>query len=291
MTIGIVGTGRMGSAFARRLIDTKHSVMVWNRTVENTKPCISAGAILAANIADLAQCDAIIISLTDAVAVNSAVDEIITSGIKEKLIIDMSTLLPSESIDVSSKVKEAGSEFVECPVGGTVAPALNGQLLGLVGSTEASFLKAKPLLKTLCKRVEYLGEVGSGSHMKLALNLPLIIYWQTLGESLALLEGSNIPMEQAISLIADSSAGPSLLKQRSQLVIDSMNGLDRDGTFDIAGLSKDLQLALTLGKSKGKSQPLSQVSALSYQRALETKLGHLDGASLTRRVAKTTNSL
>ena len=61
MTIGIVGTGRMGSAFARRLIDTKHSVMVWNRTVENTKPCISAGAILAANIADLAQCDAIII--------------------------------------------------------------------------------------------------------------------------------------------------------------------------------------------------------------------------------------
>lgn len=285
MRIGIAGSGRMGTAFARRLIETGHDVRAWNRTPENAAAAVDAGAVLAVSIAELTASDAIIISLTDANAVKGVIDELTQAGIQGKLVIDMSTLLPDEAIALGDIVVGAGADHVECPVGGTVGPALKGQLLGMAGCTEPGFARAKPILDQLCKRVEHMGPVGCGARMKLAVNLPLAIYWQTLGESLALLKDSGIPIETAVSVIADSSAGPTVLKNRMQVVLETMSGADQPGTFDIAGLHKDLRLALHLGESLGASQPIAQASVPCYEAALDAKLGHFDGASLTKRTA------
>ena len=121
--------------------------------------------------------------------------------------------------------------------------------------------------------------------MKLAINLPLAIYWQTLGESLALLRGAGVSDDLAISLMADSSAGPTVLKNRAQVVVDTLAGTDQKGTFDIAGLAKDLSLALALAKAEGAEMPLSQATAQRYATAISDGLGSFDGASLTRRTA------
>jgi 3-hydroxyisobutyrate dehydrogenase len=120
------------------------------------------------------------------------------------------------------------------------------------------------------------------------VNLPLAIYWQTLGESLALLRGAGIPHELAISLIADSSAGPTVLKNRAQVVIDTLAGTDQPGTFDIAGLMKDLGLALDLAQADGSDLPLAQATESRYRAAIDAGLGGFDGASLTRRGASGT---
>lgn len=282
-TIGLVGTGRMGTAFAKRLIEVGNNVIVWNRTASRASAAGAAGATAAADLASLAAAaDTILLSLTDAAAVEAAVAELIQAGISGKLVIDMSTLLPDETRALAAKITAAGAEFVDCPVGGTVAPALKGQLLGMAGGTEAGFARAKPVLEQLCRRVEHLGPAGTGAQMKLAVNLPLAIYWKTLAEALALLEGSGIPAETAISLIADSSAGPTVLKNRAQLVIDTLNGTDQPGTFDIAGLAKDLGLALRQAALGGHAMPLSEATAKSYAAALSAGLGGFDGASLTR---------
>lgn len=285
LAIGIAGTGRMGTAFARRLVDTGHDVKVWNRTPENTASAVEAGAAQAVSVAELKACDAILISLTNADAASSVFDKLTSAGIEGNLVIEMSTLLPDEAQALGARIVDAGAEYVECPVGGTVGPALKGQLLGMAGSTDAGFVRAKPILEQLCRRVEHLGPVGCGARMKLAVNLPLIIYWQTLGESLALLKDSGIPIETAVSMIADSSAGPTVLKNRMQVVLDTLNGTDQPGTFDIAGLNKDLGLALRLGKSIGVSQPIAQASVDCYETALNESLGHCDGATLTRRTS------
>ncbi len=281
-SIAIAGTGRMGTAFARRLMETGHSVVVWNRTPAHTSAAAEAGAIVAADITALAGNDAILVSLTNATAVNSVADDLIAAGISGKLVVDLSTLLPDETRKIAAKISGAGADFVDCPVGGTVAPALRGQLLGMAGGSDAAFARARPVLEQLCKRVEHLGQAGTGAHMKLAVNLPLAIYWKTLSEALALLEGSGISAETAISMIADSSAGPAVLKNRMQVVVDSVNGTDQPGTFDIAGLSKDLDLALQQAASLGKAMPLSEATQESYREALAGGLGHFDGASLTR---------
>jgi 3-hydroxyisobutyrate dehydrogenase len=283
-TIGIAGTGRMGTAFARRLIETGHPVKVWNRSAARTSAAVAAGAP-AVTLAQLAACDTILLSLTDAAASRAVLNDLASAGLSGRLVIEMSTLLPDEAEALAVTATAAGADFVHCPVGGTVAPALKGQLLGLAGGTAAAFDRAKPVLADLCRRVEHLGPVGAAARMKLAVNLPLAIYWQTLGESLALLRGAGVPDDLAISLIADSSAGPTVLKNRAQVVVDTLAGTDQPGTFDIAGLAKDLGLALALAQAEGADLPLAQASQSRYAQAIGEGLGGFDGASLTRRAA------
>jgi 3-hydroxyisobutyrate dehydrogenase len=283
-SIGIAGTGRMGTAFARRLVETGHRVAVWNRTSERTAAAVAAGAE-ATDLAGLANCDVVVLSLNDAAASRDVIKGLAAAGIAGRLVVDMSTLPPAAADAVAADVEAAGAMFLHCPVGGTVAPALKGQLLGIAGGSVAAFEQAKPLLDHLCRRVEHVGTVAAAARMKLAVNLPLVVYWQTLGESLALLRGAGVPHDLAISLIADSSAGPAVLKTRAQVVVDTLGGQDQKGTFDIAGLAKDLSLALDLAAAEGADLPVARVVRSRYEAALEAGLGGLDGASLTRRTA------
>ena len=280
--IGIAGTGRMGTAFARRLIETGHQVKVWNRNPARTSGAAGAEAV---ELASLAATDVIVLSLTDATASQGVLGDLGKAGLAGRLIIEMSTLMPDEAERLAVAAQSAGADFVHCPVGGTVAPALKGQLLGMAGGSKAAFDRAKPVLEQLCRRIEHLGTVGAAARMKLAINLPLAIYWQTLGESLALLRGAGVPDDMAISLIADSSAGPNVLKNRAQVVVDTLLGTDQPGTFDIGGLAKDLALALRLADSTGEDLPLARASAERYRDAIAAGLGGFDGASLTRRTA------
>lgn len=279
--IGIAGTGRMGTAFARRLIETGNSVKTWNRSSAGMATAIGAGAE-AVDLADLAACDVILLSLTDADASSGVLERLVSAGIAGRLVVELSTLLPGDADRLASLVADAGADFVHCPVGGTVAPALKGQLLGMAGGTPSAFDRAKPVLEQLCRRVEFLGTAGAAARMKLAVNLPLAIYWQTLGESLTLLRGAGVSDELAISLIADSSAGPTVLKNRAQVVVDTLGGADQPGTFDIAGLEKDLRLALELAASEGAVLPLAKAAEPRYADAVKAGLGGFDGASLAR---------
>lgn len=281
-TLSILGTGRMGTAFAKRLIEVGQPVTVWNRTRAHTAAAAEAGATVANDILAAATADVILISLTNAVAVNAVIDELIKAGIAGKLVVDLSTLLPDETAAIGARIAATNADFVDCPVGGTVGPALKGMLLGMAGGTEAAYARAKPILDHLCKRVELLGPVGAGAHMKLAVNLPLAIYWKTLAEALAMLKGSDISPEMAISMIADSSAGPAVLKNRAQVVVDTIKGTDQPGTFDIAGLAKDLGLALEHAGKSGHPMPLSEETQKSYADAMSAGLDRFDGASLTR---------
>lgn len=284
--VGIAGTGRMGTAFAKRLIDQGHTVKVWNRSTEKTGEAEKWGAFAVNDLEELPQCDVILISLTDAPAVYSVVNALIKVGVNGGLIVDMSTLLPSEEVALEQQLTSAGCQFVDCPVGGTVGPALKGQLLGMAGGTTSAFQRASPILNDLCKRVEHVGPAGSGARMKLAINLPLAVYWQTLGEAMSLLWQSGIDTETAISLIADSSGGTNVLKNRSQVAIDTFSGQDQQGTFNVEGLTKDLRLALQLASTEGRSLPVARAVEEIYSQAINDGMGQFDGASIASKVAK-----
>jgi 3-hydroxyisobutyrate dehydrogenase len=283
--IGLAGMGRMGSAMARRLAETGHEVRVWNRTADRCDAAVAAGATRT-TLPGIAACDVIITSLTDAAALQAVLDGLTAAGIPGRLVIDMSTLLPDQAEAFARRVAAAGADAVHCPVGGTVAPALKGQLLGMAGGSDAAVARARPVLDQLCRRVEHVGPPGAAARMKLALNLPLALYWQTLGESLTLLRGAGIAPELAVSLLADSSAGPTVLRNRAQVVTDTLSGRDQPGTFDIDGLAKDLGLALALAEAEGADLPLARAAAPRYGAARDAGLGGLDGASLARLTAQ-----
>ena len=86
-----------------------------------------------------------------------------------------------------------------------MGPARDGKLFGLVGGDDADVARLRPVLDQLCRRVEHVGPVGSGARLKLAINLPLLVYWQSLGEALALCKPLNLPPERLVDIMADTS--------------------------------------------------------------------------------------
>ncbi len=96
--------------------------------------------------------------------------------------------------------------------------------MAFVGGDEAVLARVRPLLDPMCKRVEWVGPHGAGSTMKLAVNLPLRVYWQTLSEALSLVEPLKLDPQRVIDILSDSSGGPKMLKVRGGMIAQALAG-------------------------------------------------------------------
>ncbi len=291
MKIGIVGTGRMGAAIAQRLMGLGHELTVWNRTPEKTKALAAAGAKVAASPAALAgTADLIITMLTDDKAIEAMYhgpQGLLAGDAKGKLFVEMSTVRPGVEIALAAKVKQKGGALVDCPVGGTVGPARDGKLFGFVGGSDADVARAKPVLDQLCRRLEHVGPVGAGARMKLAINLPLMVYWQAFGEALALCAPLKLDPDRLISIFSETSGGPNVLKARGPAVAAGLRGQDSGPvTFDVDLICKDLRVMIAEGKTLGIDLPVSQRSLECFEEAAKEGMGHKDGALLPARFVK-----
>ena len=216
MHIGVAGVGRMGAAIAARLMEVGHTLTVWNRSADKIKPLADVGAKIAKSPAELAgQVEAIITILTNHEALASVYEGpsgLLAGDVKGKFFIEMSTVQPHDEVALAAKVRAKGGVFVECPVGGTVGPARLGKLLGCAGGSRQDFARAKPLLEQMCRRVELMGPVGSGASMKLAINLPLLVFYQALAEAYVLCRHLNLDNTWLMEFLSDTSGGANVLK-------------------------------------------------------------------------------
>ena len=270
MRIGIAGIGKMGAAIAQRLIEVGHGIAVWNRSANKLRPLADAGAAIAATPAALARdAQTIITILTDAdaiAAVYRGPDGLLAGDVGGKLFIEMSTVEPQTEIALAGKVRAAGAALVECPVGGSTGPARAGKLIGLMGAEPADAARAKPVLDQLCRRLEHCGPVGSGAVMKLTINMPLMIYWQALGEALALCRPLGLDPARVMDLLSDTSGGPNVLKVRGPAVAAMLTGGDGGSvTFDIDSAVKDLRTMLAEGARRGLNLPLVETTLACYE--------------------------
>jgi 3-hydroxyisobutyrate dehydrogenase len=273
MHIGVAGVGKMGAAIAQRLIEVGHQVTVWNRSAGKLKPVTDAGAAVAATPAELAQeAEAVITILTDAAAIDEVyhgASGLLAGDVRRKLFIEMSTVQPHTTAALAEKVRAKGAALVECPVGGSTGPARQGKLIGLMGAEPADAARGKPILDQLCRRLEHCGPVGSGAVMKLTINMPLMIYWQALGEALALCRPLGLDPARIMDLLSDTSGGPNVLKVRGTPIANMLKGGDGGPvTFDIDSAVKDLRTMLAEGQARGVELPLVEKTLACYE---ETK--------------------
>jgi 3-hydroxyisobutyrate dehydrogenase len=285
MRVGVAGLGRMGTAIAERLKEVGHDLVVWNRSPEKTKPLADAGAEVAKSPAELAtRAEAIVTILTDAAAIDTVYrgrSGILAGGIAGKLVIDMSTVQPETEARLAEEARAKGAAFVECPVGGTVGPAQAGKLIGLAGGEEADVARARPILDQLCRRLEHVGPVGAGASMKLAINLPLIVFYQALGEAYALTKHLGKDTAWMMDLFADTSGGPNVLKVRGPNIAKALAGQDPGPpAFDVDSIRKDLRTMLAEAGAKGFDLPLVARTLSIFDEAAERGWGKRDGSSL-----------
>jgi 3-hydroxyisobutyrate dehydrogenase len=272
MQIGVAGIGKMGAAIALRLMELGHKVAVWNRSPDKTRDVVDAGATLAGTPAELAAgAEAIITMLTDAAAIDAVYNGpsgLLSGDVRGKLFIEMSTVKPDTEAALAQKVRAKGAALVECPVGGSTGPARTGKLIGLMGAEPADAARAKPILDQLCRRIEHCGPVGSGSVMKLTINMPLMIYWQALGEALALCRPLGLDPERVIDLLCETSGGTNILKVRGPVIAKVLKG-EPEGpvTFDLDSGIKDLRTMLAQGQSIGVELPLVERTLACMEEA------------------------
>src|SRR5437879_6154327 len=291
MKIGVCGTGRMGSSIAQRLISVGHEVGVWNRNSAKTKPLIDAGAKLSASPAKLvAGCEVVIVMLLNDAATDTVYrgpSGILTSKLAGKLLIDMSTVRPRTMKSNGSSVLQQDAAFVECPVGGSTGPAKEGKLFGLVGGAKADVTRAMPVLEQLCRRIEHVGALGSGATMKLAVNLPLLVYWQALGEALTICKPLNLPANRLDDILSDTAGTPTAMKGRGAVIAKVLGGAPRGETaFGLNAAKKDLATAVQFGASLHAELPVTASALACYEEAEAAGLGDADATAVSTRWAQ-----
>ena len=291
MKIGVVGIGKMGAAIAERLMGLGHEVTVWNRTAAKTGALAQAGAFAAKTPAELAaRCELVLSILTDAAAIAAAFDGrdgLLSTDIAGKLFIEMSTVRPDTQKALAARINAKGASMIDCPVGGTVGPAKDGKLIGFVGGDAKDVARAKPVLDQLCRRVEHVGPVGSGESMKLAINLPLLVYWQALGESLVLCRNLGLDGKRLIDIISDTSGAPAVLKVRGAAMSAAINGTEpAQTTFDIDSVRKDMRTMIEEAAALGARLPVVEQALACFDDAAREGMGAKDCAMLPVRWSK-----
>lgn len=286
MVIGIAGTGKMGAAIAMRLLEHGHAVAVWNRTSAKAQALAAKGAQITSTPAELASCCDIVLSiLTDAGAITAAYDGpqgMLATSCSSKLFVEMSTVRPDTQRALAVRVRAAGAAMIDCPVGGTTGPARDGKLLGFVGGEANDLERARPVLELLCRRIEHVGLVGAGASLKLAINLPLLVYWQAVSEALSLCRPLGLDPERLVSIFADTSGGPNALKTRGGMLADALRGkAPAQVTFDIDSIRKDLETMIEEARALGYEKLPVTASALQcYDTVAQAGHGKSDAMLL-----------
>ena len=286
MKVGVAGLGAMGSALAARLIEVGHDVSVWNRSADKAKPLAAAGAKVVDTPAALAgACEVVLTILTDGAAIEQVYNGpngLLSGDVKGKLLIEMSTVAPKVETDLAPKVRAKGASFVECPVGGSTAPARKGQLLGLMGAEPADAARALPILEQLCRKVEHCGPVGAGSAMKLAINLPLMVAWQAYGEAFAIARSIGWDAKRLVDLFVESNGGNKALTARAEMIAKMLDGKDPGATtFSIANGLKDLRTMVAAGEALGADMLATKAALAGFEDAVAHGQGGGDGAQMT----------
>jgi 3-hydroxyisobutyrate dehydrogenase len=286
MKIGVAGLGAMGGNIAARLMEVGHEVTVWNRSPDKAKPLADAGAKVAANPAALVQAsDAVITILTDGAAIDAVYNGpsgLLSGDVAGKLFIEMSTVAPKVATDLAPKVRAKGAALVECPVGGSITPARQGKLVGLMGAEPADAERAKPILDQLCRKVEHCGPVGAGATIKLAINLPLMVAWQAYGEAFSIARSVGWPPRRLVDVFCESNGANNGLKTRADMIVKMLEGQDPGPTtFSIANAVKDLRTMVATGESLGTDMIATKAALAGFEDATRHGVGGDDGARMT----------
>jgi 3-hydroxyisobutyrate dehydrogenase len=173
---------------------------------------------------------------------------------------------------------------VESPVGGSTGPAKEGKLFALLGGENANVARAMPVLERLCRRIEHVGALGAGSAVKLAINLPLLVYWQALGESLTICKPLNLPADRLIDIMSDTAGAPAAMKGRGAVIAKVLAGEPLGATaFGLNAAKKDLATAVQFAKTLHAELPVAASALACFEEAEAAGLGDADATAISTR--------
>jgi 3-hydroxyisobutyrate dehydrogenase-like beta-hydroxyacid dehydrogenase len=267
--VGLVGTGRMGSAMAAALRTAGRDVIVQNRTPERAAAVAALlGCETCTSPAEAAaRSDVVLTMLADDDAVLSVwagPNGLIAGARPGTVLVDLSTVKPDTIRSLEADVRATGAGILDSPVSGSVSLAQSGQLTLMVGGTAEDLERARPALEPLAKAIVHVGPLGSGAAMKLAVNTVIFGLNEAVAEGLVLADAAGVDRAMAYDVIAASAAGAPFVGYKRAAFVEPES---TPVAFSLDLAAKDLGLIHDLADRVGLGLPQAGTNLAAIQAA------------------------
>jgi 3-hydroxyisobutyrate dehydrogenase len=250
MKVALIGTGLMGTPMAHRILSANRSLIVYNRTLEKAEPLRAAGAEIAGSAEEaIRRSECVILMLTNAQAIRETLFSTNSQQcLAGRTVIQMSTISPTESKELSQAVTKLNGDYLEAPILGSIPEAENGKLIVMIGGSPEQFERWLELLRCFGPDPRLIGPVGQAASLKLAMNQLIAALTAAFSLSLGWIQRQGVDVEQFMQVVRHSALyAPTFDKKLPRM-------LNRDYTnpnFPTQHLLKDVNLFLTEANSVG----------------------------------------
>lgn len=277
-----LGLGVMGGPMAGWLATKGHDVAVWNRTKAKADAWTQkyAGRAFNTPIEAINGADFIMMCLGDDPDVE-AVFEQIEAGLKPGVIvIDHTTTSADLAKNISKKCSSNAAHFIDGPVSGGEAGAVNGVLTVMAGADEDVFEKAVPVMESYAATITRIGDIGSGQLAKSVNQICIAGVLQGLAEGLHFAMKHDLDTDQVLNAVSGGSAQSWQMENRGKTMVAG----EYEFGFAVDWLRKDLRIALDAARKSGASLPVTAVIDQFYSDVQKKGGGRWDSSSLLTRL-------
>ena len=253
--LGFVGIGYMGRPIARRLLESGFKLTAYDRDHSKAERLIQYGGTVAQSVSELsASCNVVLSCLPSDEAVLDVYrgpGGVFANAQRGSAVIDMSTVYPETSQELSRLGSERGVEVLDVTISGSTPTAENGLLTLFGGGDKERFDDAESIFRVIARKYFYLGPSGSGATMKLVVNTLLGIGMQAIAEAVALGEKAGLDRHRLLEVLSQTAV---VAPAHAGKLQRAMNG-DYSPQFPLRLMNKDFGLILNLAAAVGARMP------------------------------------
>ena len=260
MKVAFIGLGVMGYPMAGHLKKGGYDVTVYNRNAEKAKQWVAEyGGESAPTPAEAAKDQEIVFCCvgrdSDLREVTLGAQGAFGAMKKGSLFVDHTTASASIARELAGEAEKRGFGFVDAPVSGGQAGAVNGKLGIMCGGSEADYARAEPVMAVYTKLAKRLGPAGSGQLTKMANQICIAGTVQGMAEAYSLMRAAGLDIESVTEVISKGAAQSWQMENR----IKTMNANEYNHGFAVEWMRKDLAIALEEARKQGVSLPVTAV--------------------------------
>jgi len=277
-TVGVIGLGIMGGAFARNLVTAGWRVVGYDPNPARRREARRAGVDLANNAVEVASAVPIILtSLPKPQALTETVQEIAAAKLRSKVVAEMSTFTISDKEKAARTLHKAGHVMIDCPVSGTGSQAKNRDLVFYASGNAKTIARLRPVLLAFGRNVFNVGEFGNGSRMKYVANLLVAINNVAAAEAMVLGMKAGLDPGMIVDLVRAGAGNSRVFELRAPMMA---KGRYDDVTMKISVWDKDMQVIGDYARKIRVPTPIFNATKGIYLKAMKSGLGSRDTAAV-----------
>lgn len=280
LKFGFLGLGIMGCGIVKNLLNSGHSVVVWNRTATKCRKFQEAGAEIADTPSELVEMTDVTFSC---VADPQVAKELVfgncgvmSANLVGKGYVEMTGIDPETSQDIAEQIISKGGRYLEAQIQGSKNQAEEGTVIILAAGERLLFEECQTCFEAISRNSFYLGDVGNATKMNLVLQMISGVMLAGLAEGMALADRAGLQQKDVLEVLELTSMSSEMVMQKGNAMIK--------GEFPthqpLKHMQKDLKLALNLAEGLEQSLPLTAASNEVYKHAKRLGYGSHDASAV-----------